>query len=162
LQIAFPNFDELKQILRQTTINESYTIKPVFDPDLAVQRVSEMRKLVREVLVSSEMEDYITGIILASHPDSKNTQNPATDGDSIADLIGRYVTYGAGPRGAQAVTLGAKANALLDGRPNIYEGDVKKVAVSALNHRMLLNFEADADNVKSPHIIEKILEKLEK
>lgn len=162
LQISFPNFDELKKILRQTTINESYTIKPVFDPNSAVARVTEMRKLVREVLVSSEMEDYITGIILASHPDSKGTPNPTPDGDNIPDIIGRYVTYGAGPRGAQAVTLAAKANALLDGRPNIYEGDVKKVAVSALNHRMLLNFEADADNIKSQHIIEKILEKTEK
>jgi MoxR-like ATPase len=162
LNMAFPNFEELKQILRQTTINESYTIKPVFDPDSAVQRVAEMRKLVREVLVSSEMEDYITGIILATHPDNKDVLDSASSGDNISDLVGRYVTYGAGPRGAQAVTLAAKANALLDGRPNIYEGDVKKVAVSALNHRMLLNFEADADNIKSQHIVEKILEKLEK
>jgi MoxR-like ATPase len=162
LHIAFPKFDELKQILRQTTINKSYTIKPVFDPDTATQRVTEMRNLVREVLVSTEMEDYITGIILATHPDNKGTLNSATDGGNIEDLVGRYVTFGAGPRGAQAVTLAAKANALLDGRPNIYEGDVKKVAVSALNHRMLLNFEADADNIKSDHIIEKILENLKK
>ena len=162
LQISFPKFDELKQILRQTTISESYTLKPVFNPDSAVERVAEMRKLVREVLVSSEMEDYITGIILATHPDIKDIQTQTPDGDNFSDLVGRYVTYGAGPRGAQAVTLAAKTNALLDGRPNIYEGDVKKVAVSALNHRMLLNFEADADNIKSRHIIEKILEKLEK
>ncbi len=162
LQITFPKFDELKQILRQTTISESYTLKPVFNPDSAVERVAEMRKLVREVLVSSEMEDYITGIILATHPDNKDSLNPTPDGDNYSDLVGRYVTYGAGPRGAQAVALAAKANALLDGRPNIYEGDVKKVAASALNHRMLLNFEADADNVSSHHIIQKILEKLEK
>lgn len=162
LHIAFPDFDELKQILRQTTINESYTIQPVLNPDTAAERVTEMRKLVREVLVSSEMEDYITGIILSTHPDNKDILNSVSEGDNIADLVGRYVTYGAGPRGAQAVTLAAKANALLDGRPNIYEGDVKKVAASALNHRMLLNFEADADNINTHHIIEKILEKLEK
>ncbi len=162
LQISFPKFDELKQILRQTTINESYTIKPVLNPDSAVERIAEMRKLVREVLVSTEMEDYITGIILATHPDGKDTSNLTPEGENFSDLVGRYVTYGAGPRGAQAVTLAAKANALLDGRPNIYEGDVKKVAVSALNHRILLNFEADADNVNSQHIIEKIIEKLEK
>ncbi len=162
LHISFPKFDELKQILRQTTINESYTIKPVFDSNSAVKRIAEMRKLVREVLVSSEMEDYITGIILATHPANKKTINPASDGDNIENLVERYVTYGAGPRGAQAVTLAAKTNALLDGRPNIYEGDVKKVAAAALNHRMLLNFEADADNVNTHHIIEKIIEKLEK
>jgi MoxR-like ATPase len=161
LHIAFPNFDELKRILRQTTINESYTIQSVFDSGSAVERVAEMRKLVREVLVSSDMEDYITNIILATHPENRNALDSAP-GDNIDDLVERYVTYGAGPRGAQAVTLAAKANALLDGRPNIYEGDVKKVAASALNHRMLLNFEADADNIKSHHIIEKILEKLDK
>ena len=71
LHIAFPNFDELKKILRQTTINESYTIQPVFDSGSAVERVAEMRKLVREVLVSSDMEDYITSIILATHPENR-------------------------------------------------------------------------------------------
>ena len=162
LHMSFPKLDELKQILRQTTINESYDIKPVLNPDSAVQRVHEMRKLVREVLVSSEMEDYIAGIILETHPESKDTGNSTPEGDTASDLVGRYVTYGAGPRGAQAVALAAKANALLDGRPNIYAGDVKEVAASALNHRMLLNFEADADNINSYHIIEKILEKVEK
>lgn len=162
LHISFPKFDELKLILRQTTVNEGYAIKPVFNPDSAVERVNEMRKLVREVLVSSEMEDYITSIILATHPESRDGRIPTSDGENFSDLVGRYVTYGAGPRGAQAVAIAAKANALLDGRPNIYEGDVKKVAASALNHRILLNFEADADNINSHHIIEKILEKLKK
>ncbi len=162
LHISFPKFDELKDILRQTTANESYAIKSVFDSSSAVKRVAEMRKLVRDVLVSSKVEDYITGIVLATHPNSRDTSNPKPDEGAVTDYTERYITFGASPRGAQAIVLAAKVNALLDDRANISFEDVDKVAVSALNHRILLNFEADADNIKSQHIIEKILEKVEK
>lgn len=163
LNISFPNFNELKDILRQTTANESYAIKPVIESGSALKRVTEMRTLVRDVLVSSRVEDYITGIIMATHPNSKEIRsNPVHDGGDITDYVGRYVTYGAGPRGAQAIVLAAKVNALLDDRANISYDDVDKIATSALNHRLHLNFEADADNVKSEYIIEKILEKVEK
>jgi MoxR-like ATPase len=162
LHISFPNFNELKDILRQTTANESYTVKPVFDSSSAVNRVAEMRKLVRDVLVSSKVEDYITNITLATHPNSRETRNPKSDEGDVTDYVERYITFGASPRGAQAIVLAAKVNALLDDRANISYEDVDKNAVSALNHRILLNFEADADNVKSQHIIEKILEKVEK
>ncbi len=162
LHIAFPKFDELKGILRQTTANVSYSIKPVFESSSAVKRVAEMRKLVRDVLVSSKVEDYITNIVLATHPNSRDTSNPKPDEGDVTDYTERYITFGASPRGAQAIVLAAKVNALLDDRANISYEDVDKIAVSALNHRILLNFEADADNVKSEHIIEKILEKIEK
>ncbi len=162
LHIAFPKFDELKDILRQTTANVSYSIKPVFESSSAVKRVAEMRKLVRDVLVSSKVEDYITNIVLATHPNSRDTSNPKPDEGDVTDYTERYITFGASPRGAQAIVLAAKVNALLDDRANISYEDVDKIAVSALNHRILLNFEADADNVKSEHIIEKILEKIEK
>ena len=162
LNISFPKFDELKGILRQTTANVSYAIKPVFESSSAVKRVAEMRKLVRDVLVSSKVEDYITNIVLATHPNSRDTSNPKPDEGVVTDYTERYITFGASPRGAQAIVLAAKVNALLDDRANISFEDVDKVAVSALNHRILLNFEADADNIKSEHIIEKILEKIEK
>ena len=162
LNISFPKFDELKGILRQTTANVSYAIKPVFESSSAVKRVAEMRKLVRDVLVSSKVEDYITNIVLATHPNSRDTSNPKPDEGDVTDYTERYITFGASPRGAQAIVLAAKVNALLDDRANISYEDVDKIAVSALNHRILLNFEADADNIKSEHIIEKILEKIEK
>lgn len=162
LNISFPSSNELKDILRQTTVNASYTIKPIFNPDSALKRVIEMRTLVRDVLVSSKVEDYIANIIMATHPNSKEAHNPIHDGDGITDYVGRYITYGAGPRGAQAMALAAKVNALLDDRANISYGDVDNVAVPALNHRLHLNFEADADNIKPQCIIEKILEKVEK
>ncbi|MGR3303021.1 MAG: AAA family ATPase [Candidatus Scalindua sp.] len=162
LNISFPNFNELKDILRLTTANESYIIKQVFDSSSAVKRVSEMKTLVRDILVSSKVEDYITNIVLATHPNSKDTRNPKSDEGDVTDYTERYITYGASPRGAQAIVLAAKVNALLDDRANISYEDVDEIAVSALNHRILLNFEADADNIKTQHIIEKILEKAEK
>jgi MoxR-like ATPase len=160
LELSFPSFNELKDILRQTTVNEKYIIKPVFSPDDALKRVTEMRRLVRDVLVSSRVEDYITNIVLATHPNSKKIHNPESDGDDAIDYVNRYITYGASPRGAQAIVLAAKAMALLDNRANISYDDVDKIAVSALNHRILLNFEAEADNVKSKDIIGEILNKL--
>ena len=154
LNISFPNFNELKDILRQTTANESYAIKPVIESSSALKRVTEMRTLVRDVLVSSKVEDYITSIIMATHPNSKEIRNPTLDGDDIR--LRRAVCYlWASPRGAQAIVLAAKVNALLDDRANICYDDVDKIATSALNHRLHLNFEADADNVKPEYIIEK-------
>ncbi|MFQ5964656.1 MAG: AAA family ATPase [Candidatus Scalinduaceae bacterium] len=162
LNLSFPNFSELKDILRQTTVNENYTIKPVFDSNGALKRVTEMRRLVRDVLVSSRVEDYITNIIMATHPNSKEKKNPKSGGDDVTDYVRQYITYGSSPRGAQAIILAAKAIALLDNRANISYDDVDKIAVAALNHRLLLNFEAEADNIKTQDIIEKILEKVRK
>ncbi len=162
LNISFPKFDELKEILRQTTTNESYTIKPVFDSRYALKRVTEMNRLVRDVLISSKVEDYITGIVMATHPNIKERDSLADGVENATDYVSRYIIYGAGPRGAQAIVLAAKVNALLDGRANVSYDDADKVAVSAINHRLHLNFEADADNIKPLHIIEQILEKIEK
>jgi len=160
LNISSPNFSELKDILRQTTANEEHIVKQVFDSNNALKRVNEMRRLVRDVLVSSQVEDYITNIVMATHPNSKDTGNPKSDGGDVTDYVSRYITYGSSPRGAQAIVLAAKVMALLDNRANISYDDVDKIAVSALNHRILLNFEAEADNMKSQDIIEKILEKI--
>ena len=131
-------------------------------PEYALKRVTEMKKLVRDVLISSKVEDYITGIIMATHPNIEERGNLEDGVENATDYVSRYIIYGAGPRGAQAIVLAAKVNALLDGRANVSYDDVDKVAVSAINHRLHLNFEADADNIKPQHIIEQILEKMEK
>ncbi len=159
VNLSFPNNNELKEILRQTTVNEQYPIKPVFDPKSAAKRVAEMKKLVRNVLVSSKVEDYVVSIISMTHPNSPEMSSQTSERDDTIELIKRYVTFGSSPRGAQSVVLAAKVMALLDNRANISYDDVDKVAVASLNHRLLLNFEADADNIKSKDIIENILEK---
>ncbi|GJQ60735.1 MAG: AAA family ATPase [Candidatus Scalindua sp. AMX11] len=159
VNLAFPNNNELKEILRQTTVNEKYAIQPVFDPKHAAKKVAEMKKLVRNVLVSSKVEDYVVNIISMTHPDNLKVSSQTVERDDTIDLIKRYVTFGSSPRGAQSVVLAAKVMALLDNRANISYDDVDKVAVASLNHRLLLNFEADADNIKSKDIIENILER---
>lgn len=162
INIPFPSHSELKDILRQTTANEKYEIKPGFGPEEAAKRVSEMKRLVRDVLVSSRVEDYVTNIVMTTHPNNKDLHNQKATGDDITDYVNKYVTYGPSPRGAQAMILAAKVMALLDNRANISYDDVDKVAVASLNHRLLLNFEADADNVRSQNIIERTLEKIKK
>ncbi|MDR4503983.1 MAG: MoxR family ATPase [Candidatus Scalindua sp.] len=159
VNLSFPDSNELKQILRQTTVNEKYAIQPLFDQKNAATKVAEMKKLVRNVLVSSKVEDYVVKIISMTHPDSPEISSQTSGRDDTIDLIKRYVTYGSSPRGAQSVVLAAKVRALLDNRANISYDDVDKVAVDSLNHRLLLNFEADADSIKSKDIIESILEK---
>jgi len=160
VNLSFPSCSELKEILRQTTVNEKYVIKQVFDSKNAAKRVAEMKKLVRNILVSSNVEDYVVNIIKMTHPDNQEMSGSNPGIDTVTDFIRRYVTYGSSPRGAQSVVLAAKVKALLDNRANISYDDVDKVAVASLNHRLLLNFEADADNIKSKDIIENILEKV--
>ena len=160
VNLSFPSFSELKEILRLTTVNEKYVIKQVFDSKNAAKRVAEMKKLVRNILVSSNVEDYVVNIIKMTHPENQEMSVSNPGGDTVTDFIKRYVTYGSSPRGAQSVVLAAKVKALLDDRANISYDDVDKVAVASLNHRLLLNFEADADNIKSKDIIENILEKV--
>ncbi|MCP5007520.1 MAG: AAA domain-containing protein [Planctomycetes bacterium] len=160
VNLSFPDNNELKKILRQTTVNEKCTIQPVFDPGNAAKRVAEMKTLVRNVLVSSKVEDYVVNIISMTHPENSDVNGQASGADDNIDLIKRYVTYGSSPRGAQSVVLAAKVMALLDNRANICYDDVDKIVVASLNHRLLLNFEADADNVGSKDVIEDILSKV--
>lgn len=161
LHVPYPSHEELKTILNQTTSTGDYEIKMVFPEEKALARVLEMRKLIREVLVSSKVQDYIVKIIMATQPDNKahleDTTNPV---HSLHEYTRKYISYGSSPRGGQAMVLAAKAMALLDGRVNVSFEDVEQVAVSALNHRLVLNFEADADKVTAHHILHKIIEEL--
>lgn len=175
LNVLSPGYDALKKILERTTSSERYEARRVFDPETAAKRVNEMKLLAREVMISSEIEDYVVKFIMATHPEqnivrlnhgnerqnpSENSANPGIKNKN--DLASQFVSYGASPRGGQAIVLAAKVTALLDGRANVSYEDVKKVAIPALNHRLVLNFEADAENITSEEIIANILNDLEK
>jgi len=95
------------------------------------------------VPVASHITDYIARLVIATHP----------DGDTPSDLVRRFVRYGASPRGGQALVLGAKVNALLEGRYNVAFEDVHAVAASALRHRVLLNFEGQAEGISTDDVI---------
>ncbi len=146
LHVDFPKRDELHSILERTTGDHN----PEADAVLDRERIIEMQGLVREVPVARHVQDYAVRLIQATHPEHEDA---STD-------VKRFVNFGSSPRGAQAVLLAAKISALFDGRfaPSIE--DVKKNALPALRHRVLLNFEGEAEGVKTDAILDKILDKL--
>ncbi|MGR3220123.1 MAG: AAA family ATPase [Candidatus Anammoxibacter sp.] len=168
LNVLSPDHEELKKILQRTTGNKKNEARMVFDPDIAGKRVQEMKTLVREVMISSAIEDFVVRIIIATHPEqniygpnhSEKEQNSGNVNKN--SMASQFISYGASPRGGQAIILAAKVIALLDGRANVSYEDIRNVVIPALNHRIVLNFEADAENIKSEQIIETILKDIEK
>ena len=144
LLIKYPSRADLIEVLRRTTIEETPHAETIISPDELV----EMRKLVREVLIAPHVEELAADILLNTHP--------ATEG--ATDLVRRYVRFGASPRGAQAIVLTAKARALLSGRYNVSTGDIIAVAKPALRHRIILNFEGEADAVSTDAILDDVIE----
>jgi MoxR-like ATPase len=146
LHVDYPGRDELHSILERTTGEETPKAKPVLDRD----QLLKMQLLVREVPVSRSVQDFAVRLVQATHPEHA---------DATED-VKRFVNFGSSPRGAQAVLLAAKIAAIFDGRfaPSI--GDVKKNALPALRHRVLLNFEGEAEGVKTDAVLTKILENL--
>jgi MoxR-like ATPase len=145
LQVPFPSRDELHSILDRTTGGHDPTVEPV----LSREQVIGMQRLVREVPVARHVQDFVIRVLEATHPDSKEAP----------ELTRRFVRFGASPRGAQSVLLAAKIRALFEGRFAASIDDVRKVCFPALRHRVLLNFEGEAEGVKTDQVIEEILSK---
>ena len=146
LQIAFPNEAALGEILRRTTSEAETAIEKISD----AETIQAMRQLVRRVLIAEHVERYIIQLIRATHPDNPNSPEMTT----------RYVELGASIRGLQAITLTAKIKALLDGRYNVAFEDVQSVALPALRHRIILNFEGEGDGIQTDDIIKNALNAL--
>jgi len=146
LKVQYPAQDELAVILDRTTMNEIPKANKILD----TERVMEMRWLIRETTVASHVKDYAVRIVFATRPET----------ELAPDIVKKYVRYGSSPRGAQAIILGAKVRALLDGRYNIAFEDVNQVVHHALRHRMILNFEGEAEGIDADEIIDAILEEV--
>jgi MoxR-like ATPase len=146
LEVGFPSKDELHDILDRTTGSEDPHIEPVLDR----ARILEMRKVVRDVAVARHVQDYAIRILEATHPDRKGA----------SDLVKRYVRFGASPRGAQACLIAAKVQALFDGRFAASADDVRSMAKAALRHRVILNFEGEAEGISTDTVLDSILEEL--
>jgi len=158
VRIPYPDTHELQQIIGSTTGNEIPVAEPLFPEDTAAEQLEEMKKLVREVIVAPHLEQYAAAIVGATLP-SNSKFAPAGQRLLPADeQVDRYVNFGSSPRGGQALLLGAKVLALLDGRVNVSFDDIDRVAAPALNHRMVLNFAADANGVDARALIERILQ----
>ena len=151
LQVGYAKRDDMHEILKRTTGGIASKIEPVLD----AERLLAHQRLVRLVEAAPTVVDYAVRCVLATHP-----KGPDSDGAFATPRVNRFVRVGASPRAAQALTLGAKVLALLDGRPAISIEDVKKVALPALRHRLIMNFEAEAEGVGADSVIGNILETL--
>jgi MoxR-like ATPase len=144
LVVTYSSREELKTILDRTTTGHKPKIEPVLTPE----EIIGSQRLVQRVVVAPHVQDYIVRVIMSTHPGS----------EFATDMTNRYVRWGSSPRGAQAVTLAAKVNALLDGRFNVSFADVQKATLPALRHRILLNFEGEAENLTTDSIVEDLLQ----
>ncbi len=143
LVVEFPKREALHTILDRTTADSQPTPKAVIHKE----RIVEMRELVRRVPLARQIQDYAVRVVLATHPENQ---------ESTA-MSKQFMRYGASPRGLQAIILAAKIRALLEGRYAVAIDDIRHVAAPALRHRMILNFEGEAEGVKADAIVQEIL-----
>jgi MoxR-like ATPase len=143
LKIVYPTSEEMHEIMNRTTRVEEAEARPVLERG----EVLEMRKTVLSVPIARPVQDYAIRLTLATHPNSPNSH----------PLTNKFVRFGASPRGTQALVLGGKVNALLNDRAHVSCEDIRSVAYPALRHRLLLNFEGEAEHVDPDVILKDIL-----
>ena len=146
LVVGYSTREELSTIIDRTTRGVDVKAEKVMDG----AEILKWQKLVREVIVAPHVQDYIVRLTLATHP----------GGELAAPITNQYLRWGASPRGAQTVTLAAKVRALLAGRYNVSFDDVKRVFLPAMRHRVILNFEAQAEGIDTDHVLVEILKKV--
>ena len=143
LKVYFPTLEDLIAIMERTTRGDIELPENVLGRD----DILRLRRLVREVPIAPHIQEYAVKLTLGTHPDS----------EFATDRIKQFVRYGASPRGAQALTLASKVRALLQGRFHVAHEDVEFVARPALRHRMILNFEGQAEAIDSDSLIDELL-----
>ncbi len=143
IDVPFPNADDLVEIAARTTGSETPVAEAVADGT----RISAMQELSRGVPVASHVTAYAARLLTATHPG--NSDSP--------EVVQQYVRYGASPRGMQALILAGKIMALLDGRYNVAFDDLRAAALPALRHRLILNFEAQAEGISTDSVISDLL-----
>lgn len=143
LNVRFPNQNDLSEILERTTRRETPKGKKVMDGEAILR----WQAFVRDVVAVPQVRDYAVRLVLATQPGS----------ELATDSVSKYVRYGSSPRGAQALLLAGKVSALRAGRFNVSFGDIQQAAYPALRHRVLLNFEAEADEITQDQIVTDVL-----
>lgn len=143
LTVEYSTREELSVIIDRTTRGDWPTPRKVMDGDAIIK----WQRLARKIFVAPQVQDYAIRLILATHP----------QGPFASTVTNRFLRFGSSPRGAQSVVLAAKIGAMLDGRFNVSFEDVRKVYIPALRHRILLNFEAQAENVSPDTVLTEIL-----
>jgi len=147
VRVRYPALEELTEIIDRTTHVRAVEVRRV----LTGPQVLSMRELVREIPIATHVRDLASFIVLGTHPQWERAPESAR----------RYIRYGASPRGAQALVLGAKVRALSDGRFNVSVDDLRAMALPALRHRLILNFEGEAAGVDVDDLVGQIVESAE-
>ena len=150
--MSSPKPEELREILNRTTGANSYKVQSIFESGTAPGRIEDLKALVREVMVAEPIERYIISMIGACTPGGPG---------AIAE-VSQYLRFGPSPRGAQALILCAKVNALLEGRVSIGYEDVNDAIMPSLRHRLLRNFQAEAENVAPESILDQAIKRLKR
>jgi MoxR-like ATPase len=143
IDVPFPSEEDLMAIMERTTGTAQITVgKAASGAD-----VIAMQQIAREVPIATHVMAYAIRILRGTHPDT----------EGAPELVRKYVRYGGSPRGAQAIVLGAKIHALLEGRFNVAFSDVQAVAPPALRHRVILNFEGEAEGISTDSVVRAII-----
>lgn len=143
VMVPFPTQAQLVEISKRTTGINTAALTQILDGD----KINELQKLVAQVPVADELTGYAAALVLATHPDN----------ELAPEGVKRFVSYGSSPRGMQTLIRGARVRAVLDGRTAVSVADIKAVAHATLRHRMILNFEGEAESVAVDGLIDEIL-----
>jgi MoxR-like ATPase len=144
LVVGYSTREELATILDRTTRGENPQAQKVIDGETLIR----LQGLVREVIIAPHVQDYAIRLALATHP----------EGPHAEPITNQYIRWGSSPRGAQTLVLAAKVRALLDGRYNVSFEDLRRVYLPGLRHRVLLNFEAQAEGIDADDVLLKVLD----
>jgi MoxR-like ATPase len=143
LIVGYPSAEELTEVLTRTTESARAEVARV----LTKEQIIEFQQLVRGVPVASHVKDYAVRLVLATHPKT----------ETASPISNQYLRFGSSPRGGQTLLLAGKVRALTQGRFNVSFDDIAEVAFPALRHRLIPNFEAEAEGITTDHIIAQIL-----
>ena len=146
LMLNYSGREEMATILDRTTRGDWPKAEKIMDG----AEIQRWQQLVREVLIAPPVQDYAIRLVLATHP----------QGEFAIAETNKYIRCGASPRGAQAIVLASKVRALLEGRYNVGFDDIRRVFLPALRHRILLNFEAQAENIPSDDVLAQVLKEV--
>ncbi|HXD89320.1 MAG TPA: MoxR family ATPase [Urbifossiella sp.] len=143
LLVKFPSSEQMEAILDRTTELSTPHAEATFD----AARINALSKIVRQIPIAPEVRRYAIAVVMATHPEN----------EVASSMARQYVQYGSSPRGAQAIILAAKLRAILDNRYHVARDDIRAVAPMALRHRIILNFEGQADRVPADAIIANVV-----
>ena len=144
LVVGYSTREELSTIIDRTTRGEVIEVHKVMDG----AEIQRWQQLVREVILAPHVQDYLVRLTLSTHP----------NGPFALPITNQYIRWGSSPRGAQTLALASKVRALLEGRYNVSFEDVRRVFLPAMRHRVLLNFEAQAESIDTDQVLLDLLE----